>query len=517
LKKSNFARGLNVNEWSAAVLFCFFTFFVISLFRSTAMNPRQLLSPHQRSVRSSALSSVLLLITLLTLMTLSACRVPSGDPAQTPTLGNTAPPAAGGSFAALQEKLLTPNCASSGCHDAGTKVGGLDLSPANAYRSLMGVEPTNENARKDKLLRVKAGDPYKSFLYIKLDSANLHASDGYGSVMPLGSRPVTAGQLEFVKQWIAAGASKDDPNTDVAMLTDTRGQNETLLLPLPAQGRQFHLPPFRIAPNTDREFFTAQVNPTEIWMNKFELIQRDRSHHFILYAYNPARPPEVGLPAVGAIRDLYLPNGTVDFRRFTEMSNRLFIIGTQLKQESISFPEGYAMRIPANYLLDLNSHYTNGTRDSITGEVYFNVHSIPTNTVKTEVKPLQLSNLSISLPPNKETVYETTYLVGGGGNGNGDRFGSRDSVVNIFGLTSHFHKLGKKFIIQIVGGARNGEVVYSSTNWLNPPLTRYDRPIVLRRGEGLKSIVTWFNDTDQTVRFGLRAQDEMNFIFGYYY
>jgi hypothetical protein len=417
----------------------------------------------------------------------------------------------------LQEKLLTPTCAASGCHDAASKTGNLDLSPANAYRSLVGVEPNNENARQDKLLRVKPSDPYKSFLFVKLDSANLHASDGYGSVMPLGSRPVTAGQLEFVKQWIAGGAPKNDVVADPRLLEDTRSQNETLLLTLPTQGRQFTIAPFKVPPRSEREFFIAQRNPQELWMNKFEMIQRDRSHHLIMYAYNPAKPPISGLPKEGVIRDLYLPNGQVDFNRFLEMSNRQFIIGSQLKQETIAFPEGYAMRIPANYLLDLNSHYTNGTRDSITGEVIFNCHSIPVSEVKVEVKPLQLSDFAISLPPMQEKAMETTYLIGGGGTGSGDRFVSRDTTVRILALTSHFHKLGRRFVVKIVGGVRNGETVYTCTNWLNPPLVRFKEPIVLRRGEGLKSIVTWFNDTDQIVRFGLRSVDEMNFIFGYYY
>jgi hypothetical protein len=424
---------------------------------------------------------------------------------------------AGSSFALLQEKLLTPTCAASGCHDAASKTGGLDLSPANAYRSLVGVEPNNENARKDKLLRVKASDPYKSFLFVKLDSANLHPSDGYGSVMPLGSRPVTAGQLEFVKQWIAGGAPKNDVVADPRLLDDTRPQNETLLLAQPAKGRQFRVGPFKVAPQSERELFIAQRNPEEIWMNKFEMIQRDRSHHLIMYAYNPAKPPTSGLPKEGVIRDLYLPSGQVDFNRFLEMQNRLFIIGSQLKQETVEFPVGYAMRIPANYLLDLNSHYTNGTRDSITGEVIFNCVSIPASEVKVEVKPLQLSDYSITLPPNQEKVIETTYMIGGGGTGSGDRFVSRDTTVRILGLTSHFHKLGRRFVVKIVGGSRDGETVYTCTNWLNPPLVRFTNPIVLRRGEGLKSIVTWFNDTDQTVRFGLRSVDEMNFIFGYYY
>jgi hypothetical protein len=130
---------------------------------------------------------------------------------------------------------------------------------------------------------------------------------------------------------------------------------------------------------------------------------------------------------------------------------------------------------------------------------------------------LQLGFYNLILFPKRETVVETSFMVGGGGAGNQDRFSSRDTVVRIIGLTSHTHRMGRRFVTQIVGGARNDEVVYTATNWLNPPLINFANPIVLRRGEGLKSIVTYYNDTDEPVSFGFRSTDEMNFIFGYYY
>ncbi|MCS6988371.1 MAG: hypothetical protein NZM06_02530 [Chloroherpetonaceae bacterium] len=450
-----------------------------------------------------ALRSLLALVFSLTLSTLVSCTFFSMDA-----------PEPGSSYALLQEKVFTPNCATSGCHDSRNAVAGLDLSPAVSYRNLVGVEPTNQNAKADKLLRVKPGDPYKSFLYSKLDSANLHKSDGYGSPMPLGSRAITAGQLDFIKIWIAAGAPKNGVVADAKLLEDTRPQNEVLSLPQPASGVQIRLDPFPVPPQNEREIFFARQNTQELLLTKFEMIQRDRSHHFILYGYAPGRT----LPPVNVIRDLYLPNGQLVPERFAEMSGRTFIVASQLKAETIELPPGMAMRIPANWLLDLNSHYTNGTRDTIYGEVIFNLHTTKPENVRTFVKPLQLGFYNLLLPPKKETVVETTFLVGGIGGGNGqDRFSSRDSIVHIIGLTSHTHRLGKRFVIQIVGGPRNGEIVYTATNWLNPPLLRFDNPIVLRRGEGLKSIVTYYNDTNEIVTFGFRSSDEMNLIFGYYY
>ena len=89
--------------------------------------------------------------------------------------------------------------------------------------------------------------------------------------------------------------------------------------------------------------------------------------------------------------------------------------------------------------------------------------------------------------------------------------------MKVFMLTSHTHKLGEYFEIQINGGARNGEVIYSSTNWHHPLLKIYETPLELAAGEGLRMVVTYNNTTARTVRFGLKSDDEMAIIFGYYY
>jgi hypothetical protein len=425
------------------------------------------------------------------------------------------PVEAGSDFAILQEKILTPNCATSGCHDTRNAVGGLDLSPALAYQNLVGVAPTNQNAKADKLLRVKAGDPYKSFLYIKLDSANIHASDGYGSPMPLGSRALTAGQLKFITLWISGGAGKSGSTIDPNLLNDTRPQNETLVLAPPANGAQFRIPTFGIPPQFEREIFYATPNTKDLLVTKFEMLQRDRSHHFILYAYDPARTSN--RPPVGVFRDLYDSKGVYSNQSFANMSGRTFLIGSQLKAETIEFPEGMAMRLPQTWLLDLNSHYTNGSKDTTRGEVLLNLHSTTPDKVKTYVQPLELGFYNLSLLPKRETKVETTFLVGASAQSGRDRFPARDTLINLIGVTSHTHRMARKFEIQIVGGARNGETIYTCTNWLNPPLVHFKTPIVLRRGEGLKSIATYYNDTDEPVSFGFRSTDEMNFIFGYYY
>ena len=90
-------------------------------------------------------------------------------------------------------------------------------------------------------------------------------------------------------------------------------------------------------------------------------------------------------------------------------------------------------------------------------------------------------------------------------------------TTTIFALTSHMHARGTRFEIQIVGGARDGESVYVNTDWEHPQMLTFATPLVLQPGQGLKSIVTWRNETEKFIQFGLVSTDEMAIIFGYYY
>jgi hypothetical protein len=84
-------------------------------------------------------------------------------------------------------------------------------------------------------------------------------------------------------------------------------------------------------------------------------------------------------------------------------------------------------------------------------------------------------------------------------------------------LTSHTHKLPERSEIQINGGERDGEVVYTSSTWHHPVTKTFDTPLEIKAGQGLRMIVTYNNTTNRTVNFGLTSEDEMAIIYGYYY
>src|ERR1051325_8259611 len=109
------------------------------------------------------------------------------------------PELAAGSFAQLQASVLTPSCATSGCHvsASASSSGNLVLTADAAYRSLVGTTPATLNAKNDGLRRVVAFKPEESLLYQKIVAAfNAHGG-AYGGVMPVGRQPLSVGQIEF--------------------------------------------------------------------------------------------------------------------------------------------------------------------------------------------------------------------------------------------------------------------------------------------------------------------------------
>jgi len=125
---------------------------------------------------------------------LAASVASCGDPT---ALGLPASPV----LADVQNLVLAPACATSGCHDS-SAAGDLDLSTEQLSREqLIETTPTNKAARASAWLRVTPGDAETSFLYRKIIKPGL----GEGAAMPIGLR-LTQPYVDLVERWILQGA-----------------------------------------------------------------------------------------------------------------------------------------------------------------------------------------------------------------------------------------------------------------------------------------------------------------------
>src|SRR5262249_34822706 len=98
--------------------------------------------------------------------------------------------------------IFSPTCADQACHSSVAQAGALVLEPGTSHDQLVGVAAFNFAAHQAGLLRVKPGDANNSFLITKLT----RPSPPQGSAMPLGKSPLSAAQIQLIRDWINQGA-----------------------------------------------------------------------------------------------------------------------------------------------------------------------------------------------------------------------------------------------------------------------------------------------------------------------
>jgi hypothetical protein len=414
----------------------------------------------------------------------------------------------------LQDKLLTPSCASSGCHlsakDGSFAQHGLVLAKGSSYANLVGVASVNSVALKNSVLRVRKFASSESLLYHKLNwDLSHHGLANYGAPMPLGGKPISKGQLAFVQKWIDAGAPSGGTVADASLLDDTTPSfvEDANFTPLasPAEegkaGVQLKVDRFVVPANFERELFVRRPlnNTAPIYVSRIKLKSRANSHHMVLYDFRS----KTSLPAVDEVRDLRNLDNSLNIITALQMSNHIFLGGGTDPNSDYTFPAGIALQLPVNASIDLNPHYFNKTTDPLYGENYINLYTVPADQVKKVVQMIDFNVTNFTLPANQTTTITRDFKF--------------DKPVAVVSLTSHYHARGKLFQIKIKGGSRDGEVVYENSDWAHPKVINYDTPILLQAGEGLTSVATYLNDTKKDLGFGLTSEDEMDIIFGYYY
>jgi len=427
----------------------------------------------------------------------------------------------------INEDILTPKCAN--CHYDGSffsETSNLILTEEIAYQQLINRIPDNVSAIENglTLLSDEGGllGLLLSYFWEKVNINNEvhfyseHAL--YGEIMPLGGPYLTNGELDFIEDWIWAGSPETGVAADPLILNDNSTYEPPIFEPLdpPVMGVQYHIGPFDVYPNTEREFL-YYVPPIdgEYFVKKVEIAMAPGSHHFIAYQFSDNW--QWGEPELYTYRDVHSPYENIFFNQLTVMqaiNEHIFVFGTQWPIWSYEFPAGVALKVENEYGLDLNPHYFNYTDQTIQGEVYYNMHTELIENIEHVAGILQLGSNDISLPPHQETtleeIFNTNQII------NSMNISPSDDAeqLNIFQLFSHAHQLMIRFDILLLNENGEEELLYTSLDYSHPPVLSLDPPLQIIPGQSLISRATYYNDTDFEVNFGLLSTNEMMIIFG---
>ena len=393
-------------------------------------------------------------------------------------------------FVMIHDHVFNESCISSSCHSTEGAAGGLSLEPGVAYLNLVGRGPQNTKAKEEGLQLVVPGDAERSFLLKKLTGSGA----GYGEAMPRGFWSLNGIAIDAISQWIVAGAPEEGIVERAPDLDELPHSEFSFEPPAPPErGVQIHLKPFAIAPGKEREIFSTTTLGTseDLMVNKIEVAQPEGSHHFIIYQLKEGEVPPEG------IRDLDPTN----LLQAIGIFGRQFIVGSQSPFAVLDFPEGVVIPMPANVVYELNSHFVNVSgENTLIGEVYINLHTIPQEEVEHVAKPIFISNFGFEIAPGATVTTGMDWTL-------------REDVKVVM-LSSHMHRHGKQFEI-----LKGGVSIYQSLDWADPKTLYYNPPLSVKSGELVRFECTHENDDkDFTIRFGFTAEnDEMCILLGYYY
>ncbi len=254
----------------------------------------------------------------------------------------------------------------------------------------------------------------------------------------------------------------------------------------PERGVQIATGPITLGPGEEatRCHFFDLPSDEALPIVKFEQNHSGFVHHFVMHTAGEDFEPGIGDCPTG----FYITHPAV------YPGNRV--------QAPFEMPAGVAFALDAKKPMLTQIHLLNTTGETVTEELKINLHAGDPATTFESVGIIGGADLNFEIPPRTDHVEVQTCQM--------------FTDANVFALTSHSHARTDSFdIATIIDGVTTP--VYSSKEWDSPDVVSFDPPIAIKPMDEFQFSCAWNNDTDDTVRYGDLASDEMCIFFGYYY
>jgi len=385
-------------------------------------------------------------------------------------------------LAQLQQSIFTPSCSFGACHGGLNPKNGLDLSTLEAsYASLLGEDGAGT-------ARVIPGDPDGSLLLLALEGPVLEVRQ-----MPLGfSLPAAA--IEQVRAWIASGAPKgvegQPPGRFIppdAVAPDLP-RPEDLSPPEPHEGFQMAIDAVAPAASEIWKCLVADLPTTELSpIHRVESLQSRGVHH-------------MDVMALGLL-DLPIEPGMYDcdelYGTWAEMMEEgIFLFATQNERETLTLPDGVVALVPAGLRVMVEIHYVNPTQRDVEVFSRVNAYTIPLEEMTDAIWGSAVRKVEIDIPPQTERHYEWVRC-------------EMNRDIELLILSSHTHQLAEYVDVFLWDGEQRGAMIYDTDDWHAPVLQQFDPPLPIAAGTGFELRCHYRNPTEEWVRWGFGADDEM--------
>ena len=238
-------------------------------------------------------------------------------------------------------------------------------------------------------------------------------------------------------------------------------------------------------------------NPSSIHVGTIHNTLSNGSHHMIIYRSNDTVEQTT-------------PFACVPFTDTLDPSKGSTLMVTQKHDDVLNLPQGVGFTLDANQMIRIELHYINPTQAALDVSATTTFVTMDDSQFKDEADFLFIGDPDITLPPSSKTTLGPIFF----------QLPSEYEGVHFFAITGHEHKLGTGVNVSLASSATDpGKSIYDVPGWLwsEPATVVADPPFSVPPSGGFRFSCDWTNTSDQTVKFGESANDEMCFFWAYYY
>ena len=290
-----------------------------------------------------------------------------------------------------------------------------------------------------------------------------------------------------------------DPNCDTADLVGMGSDcEEAPCLEAPQYGFQIRNEGTTIASGDDVEYCEVVQMPGDssdtYYINGFDSAMTLGSHHLIVAAIEPGSQTDENA-TVGERVECFGPASGFG-------GDIIDVTGQQLPYHAEAFPNGVGRVYHGGQKLVFNYHYFNATEGPLEARAAVNFYTAEESCVEKIAESAGFFFLGINVEDGETASYTASCEF------------SQDVMVTK--LTRHTHQWGTDFPVEYLGGAHDGDEIFSSPNYEEPDFT-FDEPILVKAGEGFRWTCNYDNDSGHDLSFGPNATDEMCILFSTIY
>lgn len=225
------------------------------------------------------------------------------------------------------------------------------------------------------------------------------------------------------------------------------------------------------------------------------------SHHMIVYKTNDTEEKLVPYDCQPFVDTLNPDKGSP-------------LMITQKHDETLTLPDGVAFSLDPNQMIRLEVHFINATADALDMQATTTFIPIADSDYKYDAGLLFLGDPDIDIAPHSKASLGPVFLP------LAKLIPEIVGEPKFFAITGHEHQFGTNVKVSLAKDKSDpGTSLYDVPDWTwsEPETVTLAPEVSIPAGGGFKFSCDWDNTSDQQVKFGESANDEMCFFWAYYY